>query len=522
MIAAHKAAFVGMCTSTERNAPANEVATASSPLMLERTISRPSPSSSRIRAQSGTSRAGSGAARSDARKITSFSGTARASPDQRDQARTASSWPARRESQCAIFSRSKKAVGGTRAPARAASFSPVALPPDAAGSFVSKGVRKSASIPKKLPNRGLNEQPKVFSLRGMAGQVQYANWWSKLLFGKAYDNQFVIPLPNPRGLTALMEFCERNFLTPDFTRLKIEKPVFIVGLPRSGTSLLYNLLCAHERAAYVTTSINCFPTAVCTIEWARKKFNFNIRGERFLQDSIDADFSSPSEPAMFWGKWIGRDTDSLYWPEKRLKDFSPEKIEEIYGDIKRVLHSFGGEGRRFIVKYPVFQTELRMLQDLFPDAKFVHIVRDGRQVANSLVKLYKLCNDQIQKINHPDLKALVPYPRVKNLEKYVKEFGATDIRTTAHIWEDSIEAVHEAKGDLKHFTEIRYEDLLGRPESELKRIFEFVELPWPAASNELFKKEYANIGVIHHRNSYGQFDVVERIAGKTLKAYGYA
>ncbi|MBI3557179.1 MAG: sulfotransferase [Deltaproteobacteria bacterium] len=355
----------------------------------------------------------------------------------------------------------------------------------------------------------------------MTDQVEYANWWSKLLFQKAYERQFVIPVPNPRGLVAFMEYLEARYFTPDLEALRIDRPVFIVGLPRSGTTVLYNLLCAHKRAAYVTTAVNSFPTAICTMEWARKKFALNIRGERFLQDSIDADFSSPSEPAMFWGKWIGRDTESLYWPEKRLQDFSPEKRAEIYNDIKRLLHSFGGNGQRFITKYPVLQTELRMIQDLFPDAHFIHIIRDGRMVANSLLKLYKLCNDQLKKIQHPTLKTLIPYPRVQNLEKYVKEFGADDIRTTAHVWQDSIAAVNAVKGELKHFTEIRYEDILENPFDEMKRIFKFVDLPWPSDDNALFKREFESVGKVRHTNKYGQFGAVEQIAASTLKAYRY-
>ncbi len=355
----------------------------------------------------------------------------------------------------------------------------------------------------------------------MSSQVEYANWWSKLLFQKAFEKQFVIPVPNPTVLTRFMEKVEKKRFALDFKSMKIDRPIFIVGLPRSGTTLLYNLLCAHERAAYVTTSINSFPTAICTIEWMRKKLNLNVRGERFLQDSIDADFSSPSEPAVFWGKWIERDADSLYWQEKRLKDFSPEKILEIHNDVKRVLHCFGGSQQRFICKYPVFQTELRMLQDLFPDAYFIHIIRDGRMVANSLVKLHKLCNDQLKKIQHPDIHHLIPYPRVKNLAKYVEQYGESDVRTTANIWQDSIDVVNETRPDLKNFTEVRYEDLLKSPQAELQRLFDFVRMQWPSPSNSLFKREYELIGKTHHTNRYGDFETIEKIAGPTLKKYGY-
>lgn len=352
-------------------------------------------------------------------------------------------------------------------------------------------------------------------------EIHYANWWSKLLFKKSFENQFIIPIPPPAAFRWLLKAIEKSKFDLNFDTVQIDRPVFIVGLPRSGTSLLYNLLCAHESAAFVTNSINSFPDAICAMEWIRRKFNLNIRGERFLQDSIDADFGSPSEPIMFWGKWIGREPGTLFWPEKRLRDFSKEKIQEIYTDIRRIIYSSGDGDRRFICKYPVFQTELRLINDLFPDARFIHIIRDGRQTANSLVKLHKLTNDQLKKIKHPLLEYLIPYPRTVNLQKYVEEYGADDIRCTARVWQESIDLVNSVKNELSHFTEVRYEDLLKDPKKEMGRLFEFAELSWPKDQNVQFKEEMQKVGVIHHKNNYGQYEIVEQIAGRTLRELGY-
>lgn len=353
----------------------------------------------------------------------------------------------------------------------------------------------------------------------MQQKNQYANWWSKLLFKKKFENQFFIPIPSSAIEVGLFKTIEKLKFNLPFEQIEIKKPVFIVGLPRSGTSMLYNLLCAHENAAYITNSINACPESICTIEWLRKKFNFNASGERFLADSINTDFASPSEPALLWGKWIGRDVDSLYWEEKRIGSFSKEKIQEIYTDIRRILFTFGGlknNQKRFICKYPVMQTELRMVQDLFPDAHFIHIVRDSRPAANSLLKLYHLTNNQIKKIKHPWVTYIVPYPRVKSLKTHIENFGADDIRTTAHIWKDSIELVHQTAPDLLHYTEVRYEDILANPKAELKKLFDFCELDWPAFGNTAFAKELENVGIIHHKNNYKDFEVIEGITKDML------
>ena len=165
----------------------------------------------------------------------------------------------------------------------------------------------------------------------------------------------------------------------------------------------------------------------------------------------------------------------------------------------------------------MFQTEVLTLQELFPDAHFVHIVRDGRMVANSLVKLNKLVNDQIKKIKHPMLNSLVPYPRVRNLEKYLKEWGAEDIRTTAHVWRDSIELVQKMSSKLKNFHEVRYEDLMVAPREQMQQLLKKVHLRIPNKADAAYELEISSWGKIHHQNQYGNFDVVESIAGKSLK-----
>src|SRR5579885_1085122 len=97
--------------------------------------------------------------------------------------------------------------------------------------------------------------------------AEYANWWSKLLFKKAFEQQFVIPVPPPWIMRAGLKLLENTVFRRDLSRIKIDRPIFIVGLPRSGTSILYDLLCAHEQAAYVTNCINAFPEAPIAIEW---------------------------------------------------------------------------------------------------------------------------------------------------------------------------------------------------------------------------------------------------------------
>jgi hypothetical protein len=351
---------------------------------------------------------------------------------------------------------------------------------------------------------------------------RYANWWSKLLFKKKFEQQFFVPLPPKPSEVKLMTQLEKFLLrSAKPETVAIEKPIFIVGLPRSGTTLLFHLLCAHERAAYVTNAINAMPDAPYAIEWARKKFRWDVVGERFLQDSIEVGFGSPSEPQTFWRHWTGRDPHSNFWPEQTLADLGPERVARMRNDIRKILLSFGGDGRRFICKFPVLQTELRLLQQLFPDAKFIHILRDPRPAANSLVKLYRLTQAQLAKIKHPEYTHLVPYPRVHGLQSYLDEFGPESLECTARVWVESVELVRATARELKHFYEFKYEDLVAAPQAELEKNFRFCELDWPLPNNANFQKEFRQIGQVRHRNTYGDFAVVEKIAAPLMRELGY-
>lgn len=85
----------------------------------------------------------------------------------------------------------------------------------------------------------------------------------------------------------------------------------------------------------------------------------------------------------------------------------------------------------------------------FPNARFIHMIRDGRDVVCSRLKHLKLIGDEVQ----------VEQPR--------KSFGYAVDR-----WEWAILTGKRLRSDPR-YTELRYEDLLRDPENTLRRIFEF-------------------------------------------------
>jgi hypothetical protein len=115
----------------------------------------------------------------------------------------------------------------------------------------------------------------------------------------------------------------------------------------------------------------------------------------------------------------------------------------------------------------------------------------------------------------------IPYPRLPKLAEYIERYGPDNICTTAHIWNDVISLVNKHKGEVPFFYEVRFEDILANPEAEILKISEFCELPEITDHNAPFWQKVNEIGVVHHTNQYGNFEIVEDICRDNMKQYGY-
>jgi len=361
-----------------------------------------------------------------------------------------------------------------------------------------------------------------------ADSPKYANFQSWLLMRKVFQDQWVLPVRG-RSLTHRgFRWYEKHCLRIRLDGIAIDRPVFIISLPRSGSSMLQDLLCAHPSAAYITNMMYMFPDCFCAADHFRKRLNLDVRGERFLQDSVEVGGGSPADPVGLWATWLKQDLFALDYCPSSIADYTPAEIAAIHDDIRRVLWCFGGSDRRFLCKTPALLPHILLLRDLFPGARFIHLVRDARQNANSMLKLRRLCSEQWQRIHArrpdaPELPDLVPYPHLPRLLELAGLYGVDDIRTTAHLWNDAMSFIAAARPQIpaEQFHEVRYEDIVARPQEELARIFRFLDLQEPDAACAAYQKRLSGVGRVHHQNRYSGFETVEEICAPTLKHFGY-
>ncbi len=252
-------------------------------------------------------------------------------------------------------------------------------------------------------------------------------------------------------------------------RTRVNKPpIFIVGHWRSGTTLLHELMVLDQRHSY-PNSYQCFaPHHFLISEWfATRALGFMMPKQRPM-DNMVMGWKRPQEDEFALCA-LGR--PSPYWtlafpnhpPQFQeyldLKGVSPSAVRRwkntLHGFMRRL--SFGRQKQRLVLKSPTHTARLKTLLEMFPEARFIHIVRDPYTVYASTVNLWKkmYAAQGLQK------------PKYQGLEEYV---FATFIQMYS-----AFEADRPLLSD-KQFYEVRYEDLVADPIGQLRAIYEQLEL----------------------------------------------
>lgn len=235
----------------------------------------------------------------------------------------------------------------------------------------------------------------------------------------------------------------------------LERPIFVVGCPRSGTTLVQCILSASSHAfslpethffSHVLPAIGAAPETVVgdgEIRMAREAFE--TEAELTLPASFWAELEARS------GVAAGDARESL-----RAVDICLALVEHY--------RPAGGEGLRVIEKTPRHVLHLDTIARAFPDALFVNVVRDPIDVASSLLG--------------------VPFESSRSMLAY------------AQRWSESIQAALAFARQHPHRLQtVVYETLVREPEAAVRELCTFVGLPYETAMLEEFGREAGrNVG----------------------------
>ena len=269
----------------------------------------------------------------------------------------------------------------------------------------------------------------------------------------------------------------------------------IVGVPRSGTTLLRVMLDAHPELAIPPET--GFVLDACRLDGEGDELR------KRLLDTITRFHT--------WGV-MGVSASAL---RDRLRSIEPFDVAEGVRAFYRLYAARFGK-RRFGDKTPMYRFHLEELEGLLPEARFIHIIRDGRDVALSVRGFWFAPGE--------------------------------DLKTLAADWRTGIVATRAQGSLVKRYLELRFEDLIISPERELRRVCQFLELRfdppmlrYPETATDRLREigvgnpdprnpvpklaaqapDSSRLGTWKHEMSRRERRQFKRVAGKLLRELGY-
>lgn len=279
----------------------------------------------------------------------------------------------------------------------------------------------------------------------------------------------------------------------------IVNPVLIVGAPRSGTSMLQQILRNHPAFWSMPSESDIIWDQFC--HPALHNWESEFLDRRNLtpadRDQILGLFEDYMRPASFWRPF---ESTNLIWGFRRMpviRKFMRAVFKGVLPLITRL--SSQDQEKRLLEKTASNCFRLDYVTEVFPDAKIIYPSRDGRNNVNSLINAW-LHDKRFFTYDVPVDLDIGGYAH--NRWKFVLPPGWRDYtkRSLAEVCAFQWQACHDAmlseiaRDKYKdRVFRIRLEDLVANPEAQLAALTDFLELPY----DNYFKKVAADLPIVN-------------------------
>lgn len=311
---------------------------------------------------------------------------------------------------------------------------------------------------------------------------------------------------------------------------------YVVGTGRCGSTLVHDVLCRHSQVGFLSNLEARLP-------WLGFKGRFNSQIYRHLPISVAGLTSPGNRPG-----WGGAPHGGAPQRKAELRithHFSPtegwellaKQVDRRFSRPSRDLteedarSEMGQRYRAFVVEHAQAQAprlftqhltgwpRTRFVTTLFPASRFVNVVRDGRAVAASLIRMPWWTGP----LGRPTW-GISSIP-----DHYLEVWRASQenpLFLAAAQWATLTDAFDEARRFVPaaNWLDVRYEDLISDPERYLRDIVGFLGLPWDAD----FERQFRRLTFAQGRTSpdLGELSTSDRakldkVLGSHLSKLGY-
>jgi Sulfotransferase family len=266
------------------------------------------------------------------------------------------------------------------------------------------------------------------------------------------------------------------------------RPVFVIGAPRSGTTVLARSLAQHSEF------------------WTSDESQ--ILWDLFEGGRLDKNYQ---RHGRYDGSWLCK------------QDVSKEEFMAFLGLGLNALFTSRSQGKRWVDQTPVYALLADNLARMFPGAYFVHILRDGRKVVHSMINFLARFNDR----ELPDAVKKSPTPA-----------WSADFTEACRTWRRFVEAAlnFQARFPDRCLTVVN-EQMVADPAGEFEEVLQFIQAAHEDGPAKFFRSNRLNSSFVQPADSaaglrpspgpWGLWNPQQRKifveeAGATMLKYGLA
>lgn len=308
---------------------------------------------------------------------------------------------------------------------------------------------------------------------GLFGGTSFGNW-----LGLLRANRFVThPARIPRFLSisscsvanSAYRWLERRRFESRYMEEEIQKPLFVLGHWRSGTTHLHNLLACDDRFAFPNLYQVLNPHTFLTTEAVNTRLTSVFLPEtRLGMDNVRFGWGVPYEDefaiavAAFCSPYLAFAFPrrcEFYDKYLTLRNVTAEDLAKWKTALTVLLKKLTWKHKKpLVLKSPGHTCRIRVLLEMFPDARFIHIRRNPYLVFQSMRRMISAA------IRFWDLQSV---RSVDWDERFVRQYC------------EMHDAFFDERPLIPHrqFHEVSFEELVADPIAQVRNIYEALDLP---------------------------------------------
>ena len=300
---------------------------------------------------------------------------------------------------------------------------------------------------------------------------------------------------------------------------RLKDPIFFIGFPRSGTTVIFEAFVRNPEFGWLANYAEMWPRAIAANIVCRLLDNRLVRMRGHKKQYGRVRFGNrllpqPEEAYAFWDHYTGIDFSHDYLIGQKADKSSCRAVREAlqmtmwYQNKNRFTTKLTGPGR------------IGYLLSIFPDAKFVNIIRDGRAVVESLIRM---------EFWHAKGGMEAPFWNNGLEADSLADWERSDrdpVVLAAHQWKRIIETTRDESYNLNEaqYFELKYETFVKSPQTAIGELQLWAGTERSAMELEVEKNE-AVLGDMNKKYlnvfSEAQIATMNRVMGALLAQLDY-